>query len=342
MKKKLISLVLVVLFILPTGVFAQAPNGDAYQQISDKYGGVYFSYGGFFLKIFSSEADDEQKVYIDLREELGWAVGFFTGELVLDSANTGRIQSDIYFIGDFEFAEYELKEATIEFSDEEIIVEYTYFDSYDWITIDVIFNLSEQHLYEHFILYDDNFVELEEDIYFEEILFEDSTFPIIKSSFSDVSNEFWGAESIEWAYEKGLINGYGDGRFGPNDLLTEGQFVKLVALFFTGSSNPQTVAGEHWADPYYEVLAQYNLPFKLNKDTAISRGVVAQVIAATQNQESELATAIHWMYDVGLTTGKYSTGDKVYDYDPDGQLTRAEAAAFFNRLFEQEIISLKN
>ena len=46
--------------------------------------------------------------------------------------------------------------------------------------------------------------------------------------YSDVSSEEWYADGITWAAENGIVNGYGDDRFGPNDSVTREQFVVML------------------------------------------------------------------------------------------------------------------
>ncbi len=46
--------------------------------------------------------------------------------------------------------------------------------------------------------------------------------------YSDVSSEEWYADGIAWAAENGIVNGYGDDRFGPNDSVTREQFVVML------------------------------------------------------------------------------------------------------------------
>ena len=49
-----------------------------------------------------------------------------------------------------------------------------------------------------------------------------------RSSFKDVSTKHWASPYIEAAVSGGMINGYGDGRFGPGDALTYNQAVTLL------------------------------------------------------------------------------------------------------------------
>ena len=50
----------------------------------------------------------------------------------------------------------------------------------------------------------------------------------VMSAYSDVSDGAWYADSIAWAVENGIVSGYGDGQFGPNDSVTREQFVVML------------------------------------------------------------------------------------------------------------------
>ena len=46
--------------------------------------------------------------------------------------------------------------------------------------------------------------------------------------FGDVSSDDWYADSIAWAVENGIADGYGDGQFGPNDNITREQLAVIL------------------------------------------------------------------------------------------------------------------
>lgn len=46
--------------------------------------------------------------------------------------------------------------------------------------------------------------------------------------FADVSSGQWYAEGMPWAQAQGIIGGYGDGRFGPNDSVTREQLAVML------------------------------------------------------------------------------------------------------------------
>jgi 3',5'-cyclic AMP phosphodiesterase CpdA len=46
--------------------------------------------------------------------------------------------------------------------------------------------------------------------------------------FSDVSVGAWYADAVAWITSEGIAEGYGDGRFGPDDVITREQFISLL------------------------------------------------------------------------------------------------------------------
>ena len=51
------------------------------------------------------------------------------------------------------------------------------------------------------------------------------------SSFSDVATGQWYSEYVEWASSIGLVEGYGNGKFGPNDSITHAQMYVLMERY---------------------------------------------------------------------------------------------------------------
>lgn len=58
--------------------------------------------------------------------------------------------------------------------------------------------------------------------------------------FSDVPSSYWGAPHIEAAAEAGIIQGYGDGRFGPDDQITR---VQLTAMMIRAAGLADRIQG---------------------------------------------------------------------------------------------------
>ena len=52
-----------------------------------------------------------------------------------------------------------------------------------------------------------------------------------QAAFSDVRNTDWFAADISTMTEAGVLSGYPDGTFRPNDTITAAQFVSIVARY---------------------------------------------------------------------------------------------------------------
>ncbi|MBO7404056.1 MAG: C69 family dipeptidase, partial [Clostridia bacterium] len=49
-----------------------------------------------------------------------------------------------------------------------------------------------------------------------------------KAAFTDTAADAWYAPAVEWASENGIVLGYGDGRFGPDDPVTREQLAAIL------------------------------------------------------------------------------------------------------------------
>ncbi len=71
-----------------------------------------------------------------------------------------------------------------------------------------------------------------------------------KNSFSDVAANQWYTDAIIWGKSEGIIEGYDDGRFGTNDLVTREQMCTLLARYlkWAGYDLQTTAARSDFAD----------------------------------------------------------------------------------------------
>ena len=60
---------------------------------------------------------------------------------------------------------------------------------------------------------------------------EGSPAPVSTADFSDVADGAWYAEAVRWAVGSGMVKGYADGRFRPNDAVTREQMAALLYRF---------------------------------------------------------------------------------------------------------------
>lgn len=120
-------------------------------------------------------------------------------------------------------------------------------------------------------------------------------------NYSDVSASDWYCQAVSWASQCGLITGYTDGSFGPDDALTREQMCTILLRYtqLVGTVLPQTTAAVTFPD-----------------ESEISSYALEAVSACQQ---------------AGLISGRTSGV-----FDPQGTLQRCEAAKvlmLFHQLF---------
>lgn len=64
------------------------------------------------------------------------------------------------------------------------------------------------------------------------------------SDFTDVAVNSWYAPYVKWAYDTGVIHGYGDGTFGPEDIVTRGQMATMIANYIE-KRNLELIPGDN-------------------------------------------------------------------------------------------------
>lgn len=120
------------------------------------------------------------------------------------------------------------------------------------------------------------------------------------AAFTDVAADAWFADAVGWASSEGVVDGYGDGRFGPDDALTREQ---LAAILYRYAR--------------YRGLAAA-------ADAELTRYADAAQIAGYA------ASALRWACGSGLVDGMVQNGRAVLL--PASAVTRAQTAAILQRL----------
>lgn len=71
------------------------------------------------------------------------------------------------------------------------------------------------------------------------------------SPFSDVPADEWYSDAVSWAAQEGIVNGYGNGEFGPQDSITRQQLAAILYRYttFKGAS----VSANGWASSYPDI-----------------------------------------------------------------------------------------
>ena len=118
----------------------------------------------------------------------------------------------------------------------------------------------------------------------------------LTGAFADVSGGQWYAEGVAWAEAQGIIGGYGNGRFGPDDSVTREQ---LAVMLWRYAGSP--------------VATEKELNF------------------ADADRASDWAVeALRWAVENGILDGKGGGA-----LDPTGQATRAETARMLMNFMEK-------
>ncbi len=161
------------------------------------------------------------------------------------------------------------------------------------------------------------------------------------SPFPDVSAGDWFYPYVAQMNALGVMHGYDDGRFGPNDIMRAGDAI-LTVVKAAGSGTLEPLQDAHYAESYIQYAAGRDW---LNREEVpelngpVSRGLIARLAAKAlglspsqsaspfADTEDGLITAL---YRRGLMAGTMENGARLFR--PDGSLTRAEASAILWRV----------
>lgn len=114
--------------------------------------------------------------------------------------------------------------------------------------------------------------------------------------FDDVAEDAWYAQGTAWAVEAGIVSGYGDGQFGPNDAITREQLALMLYRY-----------------------AQY---MKLSTGT----GASLEAFGDEEEISSWAQQAMSWAVSAGILGGTPEG-----NLNPGGTATRAEAAVMVSQ-----------
>ncbi|MDR3242899.1 MAG: S-layer homology domain-containing protein [Clostridiales Family XIII bacterium] len=175
---------------------------------------------------------------------------------------------------------------------------------------------------------------------------------VAAAQYPDVKSGHWAYEAISDMSGRGVVEGFPNGNFAPNEAVTYGQFIKM-ALIVGAEENPGNSESGNWARKYYDgaienaYFTKYDIP-PAALSAKIPRGHMALIISrvlgdARVNRYNEIQARIVDIdektpleYDItkacaaGVLTG-YPDGT----FRPEGFLSRAEAATAIHRLAEE-------
>jgi len=106
-----------------------------------------------------------------------------------------------------------------------------------------------------------------------------------RSLFSDVGSNYWAHSYVNLAYTEGLVNGYGNGTFGPNDPVTVAQAVTIILRMLGYTSDD---VGPFWPEDYMAKASDLGLLDGISKSSgeSLTRGEAALLFCAMLNSDT--------------------------------------------------------
>lgn len=123
------------------------------------------------------------------------------------------------------------------------------------------------------------------------------------TAFSDVGQDHIYYAAIQWANENGLMKGYGDGTFQPQNPITRAELYQVLANACAAPKVEQTEGG-HWAQPAADYLAAQGFiqAADAELDVQVTR---AEAISTIYTVVSHMGIAPLTDEDPGLTDAAY-------------------------------------
>ena len=161
--------------------------------------------------------------------------------------------------------------------------------------------------------------------------------------FTDVNANSWYYSGVKFAYEKGLMNGTGNGTFSPNADTTRGMIVTMLARLegVSTSGTPWYAAGQKWAmdagisdgtnmigSITREQLAAILYRYAKQKGYDVSKSADLNGFADANTVSTYATDAMRWAVANGLIQGSNSK------LNPKGTATRAQVATILMRFME--------
>lgn len=146
-------------------------------------------------------------------------------------------------------------------------------------------------------------------------------------TFTDVKEGDWFYEFVMKMAASGIVNGYSDGSFLPNDSINWGAALKMVTVFVTGEEKAPVEGGD-WASGYVAYAKEAGLvEGDVDINAIITRVEVCQVLAKALKLEASTEKSTfpdtEDGYVMALVALKVIEGNPDGTFDPDGALTRA-------------------
>ncbi len=188
-------------------------------------------------------------------------------------------------------------------------------------------------------------------------------------TFKDVPRNHWAYDAIKAMAEKGVIQGYNDGTFRPNNLITRAEFAKIMIAAAGINVNSKQylqqtfddVDRNHWAFKYVELAKNYLTGYKTGNvytykpdDVAVREDIAVALVRlkgldSKKKADLSLLSQFRDQSNISVALRPYIAlaldNDLIKGYDdktfrPQNSITRAEAASLLYRaqLDEEKIV----
>jgi len=176
----------------------------------------------------------------------------------------------------------------------------------------------------------------------------------IKEQYKDITGH-WSREYVHKLTQMGIVSGYGDGRFGPDDTLKVDEFIKMTLRAMGYKVEEGT---KYWAEPYIELAKKVEI-IDENEFTDYRRPILreeaARIIVKAALKEEEAPIPNHVSYVRRKLPDYNNIGDEykqyvIYSYAlgifngvadgsflPKKTLTRGEGSAIILRYLDKGI-----
>ncbi|WP_051775169.1 S-layer homology domain-containing protein [Paenibacillus tyrfis] len=163
-----------------------------------------------------------------------------------------------------------------------------------------------------------------------------------ESGFKDVTPDHWGYETISWAKENGIVDGYPDGTFKPEQSVGQTEFLAMLIRAYKPKGFSEQSSDSDWRTPYIQYgfkmgwAGSYITPpaSKLSSfpkpEISEPRMYVAKLITNASGRSYDFDDSIRFLLDSGLSNGK--TDNTVSGFQGNELLTRAEAVTFIKNV----------
>ena len=176
-----------------------------------------------------------------------------------------------------------------------------------------------------------------------------------ENAFSDVPDEHWASESIALFYDMGIVNGFGDGRFLPDNTVKREEFVKMLVCALDLENDIAKcefadVKEDNWSYTYIssayesgivngndknnfgigEYLSRQDLAVMVYR-AALNKGIKADSVAEIFGDDDVISDyAKDSVY--ALKNLKIINGYENNTFEPNSNSTRAEVVTILHRL----------